>query len=61
MTDLKFMSRDFKEELRQQNLRWENEVKAIRKSIEGIKSNIRNQTIVTLLGIAAMVIAVLLK
>lgn len=64
--------RDFKEEMRQQNkmraeetatLRTEMnaQITEIRTSINSLDKNMRNQTIVTFLGIAAMVTAILLK
>ena len=52
---------DFKNEMRQQNEMRTNEMAEIRKSVQSIQDSGRNQTIVTFLGIAAMVIAVLLK
>jgi len=53
--------KDFKNEMRQQNQMRADEIAEIRKSVESIQESGRNQTIVTFLGIAAMVIAVLLK
>ena len=52
---------DFKNEMRHQNEMRTNEMAEIRKSVQSIQDSGRNQTIVTFLGIAAMVIAVLLK
>lgn len=53
--------KDFKTEMRQQNQMRAAEISEIRKSVESIQASGRNQTLVTFLGIAAMVIAVLLK
>ena len=52
---------DFKNEMRHQNEMRTNEMAEIRKSVQSIQDSGRNQTIVTFLGIATMVIAVLLK
>ena len=59
--NLKSELKDFKDEMRQQNQLRANEIAEIRKSVESIQESGRNQTLVTFLGIAAMVIAVLLK
>ena len=48
-------------EMRDRDNRRANEIAEIRKSVESIQASGRNQTIVTFLGIAAMVVAVLLK
>jgi len=53
--------KDFKDEMRQQNEMRRAEVAEIRQSVQSIQESSRNQTIVTFLGIAAMVVAVLLK
>lgn len=53
--------RDFKQEMRDRDNRRADEVAEIRRSVESIRESGRNQTIVTFLGIAAMVVAVLLK
>ena len=61
MKDFKDEMRDFKNEMRQQNAMRANEISEIRQSVQSIQESGRNQTIVTFLGIAAMVVAVLLK
>ena len=61
MKDFKDEMRDFKNEMRQQNAMRAAEISEIRKSVQSIQDSGRNQTIVTFLGIAAMVVAVLLK
>ena len=61
MKDFKDEMRDFKNEMRQQNAMCAAEISEIRKSVQSIQDSGRNQTIVTFLGIAAMVVAVLLK
>ena len=61
MKDFKDEMRDFKNEMRQQNAMRANEIAEIRQSVQSIQESGRNQTIVTFLGIAAMVVAVLLK
>ena len=53
--------REFKDEMRQQNIMRANEVAEIRKSVESIQANGRNQTIAMVIGIAAMIITILLK
>ena len=53
--------KDFKQEMRDRDNQRHAEMSEIRQSLQNIQLNGRNQTIVTLLGIAAMVIAVLLK
>ena len=61
LDDFRREMQDFKNEMRQQNEMRTNEMAEIRKSVQSIQDSGRNQTIVTFLGIAAMVIAVLLK
>ena len=61
MKDFKDEMRDFKNEMRQQNAMRAAEISEIRQSVQSIQDSGRNQTIVTFLGIAAMVVAVLLK
>ena len=72
MRDFKNEMRDFKNEMRDRDnqrhaeiaeLRTSTDAKIaeIRQSVKSIQDNGRNQTIVTFLGIAAMVVAVLLK
>ena len=61
LREFKNEMKDFKDEMRQQNQMRAAEIAEIRKSVESIRDSGRNQTIVTFLGIAAMVIAVLLK
>lgn len=61
LREFKNEMRDFKQEIRQQNQMRAAEIVEIRKSVESIQESGRNQTIVTFLGIAAMVVAVLLK
>ena len=52
---------DFKNEMRDRDNRRAAEISEIRQSVQSIQESGRNQTIVTFLGIAAMVVAVLLK
>ena len=52
---------DFKQEMRDRDNQRHAEIIEIRQSVQSIQESSRNQTIVTFLGIAAMVIAVLLK
>ena len=61
MREFKGEMRDFKNEMRQQNEMRAAEIAEIRQSVQSIQESGRNQTIVTFLGIAAMVVAVLLK
>ena len=61
MKDFKDEMRDFKNEMRDRDNRRAEEISEIRKSVQSIQDSGRNQTIVTFLGIAAMVVAVLLK
>ena len=61
MKDFKEEMKDFKNEMRDRDNRRADEIAEIRKSVESIQESGRNQTIVTFLGIAAMVVAVLLK
>ena len=51
----------FMQEMRDRDNQRHAEMAEIRKSVQSIQDSGRNQTIVTFLGIAAMVIAVLLK
>ena len=53
--------RDFKQEMREKDNQRHAEIAEIRQSVQSIQESGRNQTIVTFLGIAAMVVAVLLK
>ncbi len=52
---------DFIDEMRDRDNQRHAEMVEIRQSLQNIQASGRNQTIVTFLGIAAMVIAVLLK
>ena len=66
MQDAKFAAfveemKDFKQEMRDRDNQRHAEMAEIRKSVQSIQDSGRNQTIITFLGIAAMVIAVLLK
>ena len=51
----------FIEESRESRTRQDADIREIRQSIEGMGKHVRNMSIVTIVGIAAMVIAVLLK
>ena len=53
--------KDFKDEMRDRDNQRHSEIVEIRQSVQSIQESSRNQAIVTFLGIAAMVIAVLLK
>ena len=61
MKDFKDEMRDFKNEMRDRDKQRHAEISEIRQSLDSIRESGRNQTIVTFLGIAAMVVAVLLK
>ena len=61
MRDFKQEMRDFKQEMREKDNQRHAEIAEIRQSVQSIQESGRNQTIVTFLGIAAMVVAVLLK
>ena len=61
MHDFKQEMKDFKHEMRDRDNQRHAEIIEIRQSVQSIQESSRNQTIVTFLGIAAMVIAVLLK
>ena len=52
---------DFVNEMRDRDNQRHSEMMEIRQSLQSIQSSGRNQTIATFLGIAAMVVAVLLK
>jgi len=68
MQNFKDEMKDFKDEMRDRDNQRHSEIQAldgkiesIRQSVQSIQESSRNQTIVTFLGIAAMVVAVLLK
>ena len=61
MQSFKDEMRDFKQEMREKDNQRHAEIAEIRQSVQSIQESGRNQTIVTFLGIAAMVVAVLLK
>ena len=59
---------DFKEEMRQQNVMRANDISEIRNSVQSMQQSLmdmqtsnRNQNVLVIIGVAAMVIAVLLK
>ncbi|MBQ7630693.1 MAG: hypothetical protein IJS81_10870 [Selenomonadaceae bacterium] len=49
------------DDIREMRTKHDNDMQAIRQSIEGMGKHVRNMSIVAIIGIAAMVIAVLLK
>lgn len=61
MHDFKQEMKDFKHEMRDRDNQRHAEIIEIRQSVQSIQESSRNQAIVTFIGIAAMVIAVLLK
>ena len=61
MKDFKDEMKDFKQEMRDRDNQRHGEISEIRQALQGIQDSSRNQTIAMAIGIAAMVIAVLLK
>ena len=61
MRDFKDEMRDFKSEIRDRDNQRVEDIREIRNSLQNLQLSGRNLNIVTLLGIAAIVIAVLLK
>ena len=68
MEDFKEEMKDFKEEMRQQNIMRANEVSEIRNTFQNMhnilmemQASNRNQNVLVIIGVAAMVIAVILK
>ena len=53
--------REFKNETREQNKKLAEEIREIRTGLNDIGNHVRNMSLTTLIGIAAMVIAVILK
>ena len=53
--------REFKNETREQNKKLAEEIREIRIGLNDIGNHVRNMSLTTLIGIAAMVIAVILK
>lgn len=53
--------REFKNETREQNRVLAGEIREIRTGLNDIGNHVRNMSLTTLIGIAAMVIAVILK
>lgn len=49
------------DDIRELRQKQDTDMKEIRQSIEGMSTHVRNMSVVTIIGIAAMVIAVLLK
>lgn len=61
ISEMRDRDNQVKAEMRDRDNRRAEEIAEIRQSVQSIQESGRNQTIVTFLGIAAMVVAVLLK
>lgn len=68
MEDFKKEMKDFKDEMRQQNIMRANEVAEIRNSVQSMQQSLmemqtsnRHQNVLVIIGVAAMVVAVILK